>query len=111
MMRLNMSRAASGLLRSLISRSGAAGNRILLIDVSSTDWQSLTFNGERHRLHLRITGEDSGQVAARMCDGLADAEFNLPGAIVADIGLVGEPGCTSVGETELTIEALTIAED
>ena len=41
---------------------------------------------------------------------LGDADFVIPGQIVADILVVGGPERTSDGSTELTIEALTIAE-
>jgi hypothetical protein len=106
-----MSPAASALLRILIARARVERDRILLTDAQSTDWQSLTFNGERHHLALRVTGLDSGEVARRMCAGLEDAEFSIPGLLVADIGTVGTPRRTPDGATELVIEALTIASD
>lgn len=56
MNRIAMSAAASALLRALIARAGVTSDRILLTEVHSTDWQSLTFMGERHRLQLRVTG-------------------------------------------------------
>jgi hypothetical protein len=46
-----------------------------------------------------------------MCDGLEDAEFSIPGVIVADIGLMGTPQRSIDGSARLTIEALTVAED
>ena len=46
-----------------------------------------------------------------MCAGLEDAEFSIPGIIVADLCLVGTPARTPNGETELMIEALTVSED
>ncbi len=46
----------------------------------------------------------------RMCDGLEDAEFSIPGQIVADIAVVGGPSARLDGSTSLTIEALTIGE-
>ena len=111
MMRIAMSPAAGALLRALIARAGVEKNRILLTDVHSTDWQSLTFTGERHHLSLRITGRDSGSIVDRMCEGLADAEFSMPSSIVADIGLVGTPRRSPDGATELMIEALTVSAD
>jgi len=56
MMKLGMSPAAAGLLRALLMRAGVERNRILLSDFRSTDWRSLTFTGERHRIDLRIPG-------------------------------------------------------
>lgn len=111
MMKPSMSRAAGALLRLLVARSGAAKNRILLTDAHSADWRSLTFDGERHQLSFRVTGPDSREVAARMCDGLEDAEFSIPGMFVADIALIGSPVRTADGATELLIEALTISAD
>jgi hypothetical protein len=40
---------------------------------------------------------------------LEDVEFSIPGVIVADIGVVGEPDLAFDGSTTVTIEALTIA--
>lgn len=111
MMKIAMSPAASALLRALIARSGAERNRILLTDVHSRDWQSLTFTGERHHFALRVTGRDSKEAVGRMCAGLQEAEFSIPGVLVADIGVVGDPQRAPDGATELMIEALTVAED
>jgi len=111
MMKIAMSPAAGSLLRALIARAGVERNRILLTDVHSSDWQSLTFSGERHHFALRVTGSDSPEVAARMCDGLEDVEFSIPGLLVADINSVGAPRRAPDGATEIVIEALTIADD
>jgi hypothetical protein len=110
MLRMAMSPAAGALLRAVTARARVERNRILLTDVHSTDWQSLTFNGERHQFALRVSGADSGDVVRRMCAGLEDVEFSIPGLIVADIGVVGAPRRAIDGATELTIEALTIVE-
>ena len=111
MMRMAMSPAAGALVRVLIARAAVDRNRILLTEVYSVDWRSLTLNGERHLIGLRITGRDSRQVAERMCAGLEDAEFSIPGLIVADIALAGTPSRAPDGATELMIEALTVSED
>jgi hypothetical protein len=79
--------------------------------LQTIDWRSLTFTGERHQLQLRITGRGSRKIAAEMCSGLGDAEFSIPGVLVADIALVGEPVPAPDGSTCLTIEALTVSED
>jgi hypothetical protein len=50
MLRIAMSAAASGLLRALIARAGVPRDRILLTNLCSIDWQSLTFVGERHEI-------------------------------------------------------------
>jgi len=111
MNRIAMSAAASGLLRALIARAGVERDRILLTEARSTDWQSLTFVGERHHFSLRITGPDSDAVIERMCEGLQDAEFSIPGQIVADIAVLGQLVRASDGSTSsLVVEALTVAE-
>ena len=110
-MKIAMSPAASALLRILIARAGVDRNRILLTDANSADWQSLTFQGERHHLALRVTGPDSARVTEQMCAGLEDTEFSIPGVMVADVARVGACRRTPDGATELIIEALTIASD
>lgn len=108
MMRMAISPAASGLLRELIRRAGCSRDRILLTELRSVEWQSLTFVGERHQLELRIGGDDAPALVARITDGLAEAEFVIPGHIVADVGCIGEPRGASDGSITVAIEALTI---
>src|SRR5690348_16382013 len=111
MTRLNISPAASALFRALAARAGVSRDRILLTDAHSLDWQSLTFTGERHQIGLRVPGPQSREIVERMCAGLADAEFSIPGVLVADIGVNATPSHRLDGSTELTIEALTITGD
>lgn len=111
MMKIAMSAAASALLRALIARAGVPRDRILLTDVQSVDWRSLVFSGERHQLELSVPGPDSRLVAERMCRGLEQAEFSIPGVIVADIAVMGTERRALDGSTVVTIEALTISED
>jgi hypothetical protein len=111
MMRIAMSSAASALLRALIARAAVARDRILLTEAQSSDWRSLTFTGERHHIDLRVTGPDAWRAAERMCDGLEDAEFSIPGVIVADIGVLRRPEVAADGSVTVTIESLTVSED
>ena len=110
MNRIGMSVAASGLLRALIARAGVPRDRILLTGLQSTDWQSLTFVGERHQIQLRVPGPDSEKIVERLCQGLEDAEFSIAGQIVADIVVIGTPVRAGDGSTAVSIEALTVAE-
>ena len=110
MNKIAISPAASTLLRLLTGRAGVPRDRILLTDVASVDWQSLTLAGQRHQISLRVTGRESVEAVGRMCRGLEDAEFSIPGLLVADIGVLSGPRRALDGSTELTIEALTIAE-
>lgn len=110
MMKLALSPAAAGLLRALIARAGIDRDRILLTNFRSVDWQSLTFVGERHEMELRVPGLDADELAERLIAGLADAEFSIPGQIVADIGLERPPIHNPDESISLHIEALTISE-
>jgi hypothetical protein len=108
MMRMAMSVAAAGLLRELLRRGGVDRDRILLTEFRSTDWQSLTFIGEQHRIRLRIPAPDAAEIASRLVNGIEDSEFSLPGHLVADIALAGEPEHRDDGSVSLTLEALTV---
>jgi hypothetical protein len=110
MMKLALSTAAAGLLRSLLARAGVDRDRILLSEFRSIDWQSLTFMGERHEMELRVPGPNAVAIADRLTDGLGDAEFAIPGQIVADIALRRPPLTNPDGSISLHIEALTIVE-
>jgi hypothetical protein len=111
MIKIAMSPAACALLRALTGRARVARDRILLTEVNSVDWRSLTFNGERHQIELRVPGPDARMIVDRMCDGLEDAEFSIPGQFVADIAVLGAPKRGHDGSIALTIEALTITAD
>lgn len=110
MMKLAMSTAAAGLLRALLGRAGVDRNRILLTDFRSTDWHSLTMAGERQQIYLRIPGPGAVAVANALTDGLPEAEFAIPGHIVADIAVDGAMVENPDGSICLTIEALTVEE-
>ena len=110
MMKLAMSPAAAGLLRALLGRAGIDKNRILLTEFRSTDWRSLTFSGERHCIDLRIPGPGAAKIAEALTVDLADAEFVIPGHIVADIAIDGTVVEHADGAASLRIEALTVEE-
>lgn len=109
MMKIAMSPAAAGLLRALLARAGIDRDRILLTEFRSAEWQSLTFVGERHEIRLRVSGPDSASLAGRLGSGLGEVEFDIPGHLVADIALAGEPQRSPDGSVTMTIEALTVA--
>lgn len=109
-MRTAISAAASGLLRALLSRAAVPRDRILLTEIRSTEWQSLTFIGERHQIELRIPGPEARETSVRIIGGLDQAEFNIPGQIVADVALIGEPRTNDDGSLTVKVEALTIAQ-
>ena len=109
-MRVPMSPAAAALYRALVVRSNVPRDRALLTSIQSVDWQSLTLSGERHEIGIRLAGPDAAVAARSLCDGLADAEFAIPGLIVADIEIAGTPVTEADGAIEVRIEALTIEE-
>ena len=110
MMRMPLSEAASALLRALLARAGVSRDRILLSEFRSTDWQSLTFIGERHHVHLRIPGPGADAIVRRMTADLEDVEFAIPGHVVADIVLAGPMRRDDDGSISVELEALTIAD-
>ena len=110
MNRLPMSKAAAGLLRAFLSRALVDKDRILLTEYRSTDWQSLTFVGERHEMRFRILGPDAGKIYEGMTGNLSDTEFAIPRQLVADIAVYGAPTHECDGSISFGIEALTIEE-
>lgn len=111
MNRLRMTPAASSLLRNLLGRAPNERNRIVLSDWTSIDWQSLTFNGERHRAGFVISGSDAMALAMSWTEGLEDAEFDLgANGFVAEIALAAPPSLRDDGSVLVQIEALTLAD-
>lgn len=110
MNRLPMSKAGAALLRALLARALVDADRILLTEYRSTDWQSLTFVGERHEMRFRIPGPDADQILARMTGDLTDTDFTIPKQIVADVVVYGQPTHERDGAISFSIEALTIEE-
>ena len=110
MMRMALSPAAAGLLRAVLRRAGVNRDRILLTEFRSTDWQSLTFMGEQHRIRMRVPSPDADALVASVVNGIGESEFAIPGHVVADIALEGEPERHTDGSIAFTIEALTVAE-
>lgn len=110
MMRAPLSPAAAGLLRSLLNRAGIDRDRIFLSSFRSSDWQSLTYVGERHEIQLRLAAPEAQRLIARLLDRIEDVEWHIAGQIVADIGLDGDPVTADDGSVLLSLEALTIVE-
>jgi hypothetical protein len=100
--------ATTGLLRALRQAfiRDKFGKFIAVEEVHSREWASITFNGARHQITLRLEGEGAEAAADRFAAGLDAAEFRLRGHIVADLVLVGrEPAGDGV---RLRLEALTV---
>jgi hypothetical protein len=107
----NCSAAAVGLLRALIERAGCGRDWVLLSEIQSIDWQSLSFNGERHRIQLKLLGSQARANADRLTAGLENAELDISGHLVADAVVTAGPALNPFdGTVALTIEALTVEE-
>ena len=105
-----MSKAGAALLRALLARALVDTDRILLTEYRSTDWQSLTFVGERHEMRFRIPGPGADQILTRMTGDLTETDFTIPKQIVADVVVYGQPTHERDGAISFSIEALTIEE-
>ena len=87
---------------------------LVVESVATRAWSSATFEGERHRLDLRLHGgaEAIGEALERLIELLPEAEFDLPGAIVAEAKLTSlrvdpDPAAAALA---LTIEVLTVVD-
>ena len=87
---------------------------LVVEQVTSRPWSSATFDGERHRLDLRLHGDAPtvGDALDRLIAALPDAEFEIPGQIVAEARLVSlsvDPD-PNVAALALVIEVLTVVD-
>jgi len=104
-----MSAAAGALLRALLNRAGRDGARILLTDLTSVDWHSLTYAGERHLAGFAIGGSDAMALAERWLSGIEDADLPIgKSRFVAEIKVTEAPEVQEDGTVFLRIEALTL---
>jgi hypothetical protein len=110
MNRLAIAPAAAALFRVLAGRAGLTPDHILLMGAETVEWQSLTLDGERHRIGLRLTGPGAEAAAAAMTDGLEDAELPIGRGFVADIALERPVRRSADGAYEIHVEALTISD-
>lgn len=78
MMKMALSPAAASLLRALLARAGIDRNRILLTEILSTPWHSLTFAGERHRIDLRVPGPGAAVAARLLTHDLGERSLRSP---------------------------------
>lgn len=91
------------LCRALQIRAGGGAT----ITASRRDaWASATFCGARHAISLHLTGGDAAARGTRLADELDGIEFDLPGHLVADIGVRSR--AENPGGVTLEIEALTV---
>lgn len=76
-------------------------------DARLTSWASATFIGARHDVTLVLHGADAAVRAEALAATLPDADFVLPGHIVADLAVDGF-ALTGEEEARLALSILTI---
>lgn len=82
-------------------RACLPGPAATLRSIKSTDWQSLTFKGQRIVIEFDLPNADCRKRAFRAQATLPEIEFALPGAILAD-------GAATVRGDVLSIECLVV---
>ncbi|WCT72090.1 hypothetical protein PQ455_10570 [Sphingomonas naphthae] len=93
-----MADAGTALLRAL---TDCAGIRPEIMEAEMTRWSSVTFEGARHRLVIRLPGPAAG----RLAKAVAGDAVTPVGHVLADIALVRR--VEDAGE-RMEIEALTV---
>lgn len=86
------------------------GGKAELISHSSKPWASITFSGSLHRVVLKIDGDDALTREAEFTDALPEHEFNIPGQLVGDAGVVATEN-DFIGDTiavTMTVELLLL---
>ena len=87
---------------------------LVIEDVQSTEWASLTFVGERFVFILRIDGDPAAAAAAVAAieQRLGDLELSVPGHFIAEIRIVPSPVAASsdldAGGWLFRVEALVL---
>ncbi|WP_420143324.1 hypothetical protein [Sphingobium sp.] len=69
----------------------------------SRPWASALFEGRRHEIRLRISGDDFPARGMAFLKGLREAEWPLPGHFVADIDVDGGDGDMDSAWIDLSI--------
>ena len=103
--------AATAFLRGLCAHFVGFGGTFRIDELSSRSWASVTFSGARHQVAFTLSGAGAGAAADAFLEGMAEAEFDLRGHILADIALSGEERDADGERVQLRLEALTVEED
>lgn len=74
------------LVRALAVSGLAAGCPVTVLDARRHPWSSATFEGERHRICVVLPETEAARV---WLAALPEAEFRLPGLLVADVAVRG----------------------
>lgn len=74
--------------------------------VSVRSWHSLTFSGLQLSFKVALPGDNQSMIADEFARELSEQNFDLPGRLVADIGVTGK--IAEENHTRLTIDALLV---
>jgi hypothetical protein len=110
-MRMTADDSSTALLRAL-GRHFAGFEGLFRVDaLTSRNWASVTFSGARHTIAFSLEGKGADEAADAFVAGMADAEFDLHGHIVADLALAGDERSAAGDRVQLRIEALTVEDN
>lgn len=101
-----VSDATAALVSAIRAAFGSLAGAVVVEEIRSRAWASVTFRGARHELRLRLEGAGADAAATRFLDGLEAKEFVLPGHILADIGRISIQRLP--GSVRIALEALTV---
>ncbi len=107
-MRPRCDHAQAAILRVIAQTVAPLGARLVIEELRSRDWASLTLTGARHELDVRLDGVGAEAALALLQEQLPDAAIAISGRILAE--LVVEPGTADDFGVGLTICALVIDE-
>jgi hypothetical protein len=86
MSRLRPIRPSGDRLRdALIAALGPHAGPFATLAATSRSWSSGLFDGARHRIALRLDGEDAAERAERLAERLPETELPIPHGFVADV--------------------------
>ena len=108
-MRTLTSDASAALRRALHAKLGPR-ELFVIEEMRSRSWASVTFEGARHEVTLRLTGDGTRATTEQFLAGLEVEEFALRGHILADIVVVGRDDLAD-RDVRIRLEALTVEEN
>ena len=107
-MRPHCDRAQAAILRAVAALAAPLGARLVIEELRSRDWASLTLTGTRHELDVRLDGVGAAAAMALLQQELPQATIAIHGRILAEV--VVEPGTADDDGVAMTICALVIDE-
>lgn len=105
-MRPRCDQAQAAILRAAAAIVTPFGARVVIEELRSRDWASLTLTGARHELDVRLDGAGAAAALDALIAALPQAQVSMNGRILAE--LVVEPGTADDEGVALTICALVI---